>query len=917
MDVDETIVGSGPAPAARDAEPFADSSRVGRYVIVERIGRGAMGEVFAAYDPELDRKVAVKLLQQSRSTERARKQMVREAQALARLTHPNVVTVHDVGKHGERVFIAMEFVEGTTLTDWVAMLEDGPQRWQRVVEVFRGAGAGLAAAHGAGIVHRDFKPDNVLVAGDGRARVADFGLALPVSDPEDPEAQGEDPGDAAAAATETARTDPGRLVGTPAYMSPEQFGSEAPEAASDQFSFCVALYEALFGRRPFAGKNTTALMMSVLTGDVIDPPADTDVPSYVRRAVMRGLSVEPGDRWPSMQDLVAGLTPESRGRRSRGPLIAAAGFVAVLGAVVVVQAGDDAGCERAADLAGRMFTEEHRRSIGEAFERTQASYATDAKQRVVEHLERYTTAWSELHEDACTDHSRGVVSDALHDRKMDCLQRREREFDSLVEVLASADAEVVRNSISATQGLGSLMTCEDADALEQAYDPPPPAIAEQVDEQRKALVEVRTLYRAGRWDDSRAKAELVEQRAAALEYRPLRVEAGLELGRAQAILGEYEAAKTSLDTAWHEALSIGYDQAAVEVAIELVDVTGYQLELREAADQRAADAAAILERIETRTSKDRRILEARLLQAQARTELRLHDFERAAEYLQRAHEIVIEVHGEDSLEAAASLRRLGVLEAARRRPNDAVPLLEQSLDLMRRHLGESHPEIAGSLNNLALSYKNQGRADEAARAFEQGAALVKEQLGPRHPTTHMIWRNLANTYRGALDQPKAVDAYRRWEESVPIDGRLDAATLVLYASSLNELGRGADAAAKLQLGIDIAADLDAEDQGRTYTAVAQYLEHQKQLEPALEYYEKAVAAIEQSTLDTQDLSQACLGTARTLWLRDRPGDRPRALDLAKRARDVLESSVGDVTRHREAVDKWLAGLPPDQRARAE
>lgn len=914
MDVDETIVGSGGAPEER-AEPgwpeqTPDSSRVGRYVIVQRIGRGAMGEVFAAYDPELDRKVAVKLLHQSRSTEKARKQMVREAQALAKLTHPNVVTVHDVGKHHERVFIAMEFVEGTTLTDWVDMLEDGPQRWRKVLEVFRGAGEGLAAAHGAGIVHRDFKPDNVLVAPDGRARVADFGLALPVSDPdEDPSAH--------PTPTETARTDPGGLVGTPAYMSPEQFGFRAPGSASDQFSFCVALYEALFEQRPFDGKNTTALMMSVLAGDLIDPPSDTDVPARVRRAVMRGLSVDPEDRWPSMADLVAALTPEPPRRRSRVPLVAAAGFATALGAVVVVQAGDEPGCEKAGDLAERMFTGEHRRSIDEAFDRTGASYATDTKRRVVERLEYYAAAWSEIHEDACTDHSRGVVSDVLLDRKMECLQRRQREFDSLVGVLVAADADVVRNSISATQGLGSLMTCEDADALELAYDPPPPAIAEEVDAQREALVEVRTLYRAGRWDDARARAESVAQRAAALDYRPLRVEAGMELGRAQETLGDYDGAKASLDSAWHEALAIGYDQAAVEVAILLVDVTGYRLELREAADQRAADAAALLERIDTRTAKDKRMLEAQLLQARARTELRVPDFEPAGDYLRQAHEIVIEVHGEDSLEAAASLRRLGVLEAARRRPDDAVPLLEQSLAIMRRHLGESHPEIAGSLNNLALTYKNQGRREEAARAFEEAAALVKEQLGPRHPTTHMIWRNLANTYRSSQDQPKAIDAYRRWEESVPVDGVLDPATLVLYAGSLHELDRDAEAASKLELGIDIAADLDADDRGRTYVAVASYYENTEELEPALVFFEKAIEAIEDSTLDTQDLSRACLGTARVLWRRNQPGDRRRALGLATRAREVLDRSAGDATRHRELVDEWLAGLPPDERAQAE
>src|SRR5262245_37690244 len=210
-----------------------------------------MGVVYAAYDPELDRRVALKLLHAGGSVE-ARKRLLREAQAMARLAHPNVIAVHDVGTWGDEVFVAMEFVEGPTLAERVRDEEPG---WREVLDLYLQAGEGLAAAHVAGIVHRDFKPQNALVGRDGRVRVLDFGLArgtgaLPPREAE----EGPDSG-AAPGLLVTPLTRSGSRMGTPAYMSPEQFEGLPADELSDQFSFCVALYEALYGERPFGGGN--------------------------------------------------------------------------------------------------------------------------------------------------------------------------------------------------------------------------------------------------------------------------------------------------------------------------------------------------------------------------------------------------------------------------------------------------------------------------------------------------------------------------------------------------------------------------------------------------------------------------------------------------------------------------------------
>jgi formylglycine-generating enzyme required for sulfatase activity len=320
-------------------------------VILERVGSGAMGVVYGAYDPQLDRKIALKILRGigAGAAPLARARMMREAKAMARLQHPNVAAVHDVGvAEDDRVFLATEFLSGGTVHAW---LDAKPRTWREIVAVFTQAGRGLAAAHAEGLVHRDFKPDNVLLDKEGRARVVDFGLArnieaadaesksggtidlgramsdvdAPVEDQHlppryDPNAAtGIDmsPSDKLDKLTRT-----GALMGTPAYMAPEQFQGEPTDERTDQFSFCVALYEALYGERPFDGDTLLTLSMSVTGGNFRALPKDRDVPAWVRRAVMRGLQIQREARYPSMTALIAALEDDPAVKQRRRLLYA-------------------------------------------------------------------------------------------------------------------------------------------------------------------------------------------------------------------------------------------------------------------------------------------------------------------------------------------------------------------------------------------------------------------------------------------------------------------------------------------------------------------------------------------------------------------------------------------------------------------
>ena len=296
--------------------------KIGRFVVVGELGAGGMGVVYEAHDRELDRRVALKVLRGSMASEEERVRMLREGQAMARVTHPNVITVFEVGVAETGVFLAQELLDGGTLASW---LRDSHSQ-DDVIAKFVAAGRGLAAAHAAGLVHRDFKPDNVLLGKDGRVRVADFGLARALGAEEVillTKRAGEEPNASPHPMSPLTRT--GAVMGTPMYMAPEQHEGESVDERTDQFSFCIALYHALYGDWPFAGKTAVALADNVLKGNVQKPPKR--IPSRLRALVLRGLSVTKSDRFPTMDALLAELTRQPTRRLRRFAVLAGAALV--------------------------------------------------------------------------------------------------------------------------------------------------------------------------------------------------------------------------------------------------------------------------------------------------------------------------------------------------------------------------------------------------------------------------------------------------------------------------------------------------------------------------------------------------------------------------------------------------------------
>ena len=558
---------SGAPPKDLAVATLARGATIGRYVVLGLVGRGGMGEVYAAYDPELDRKVAVKLLRIKRgagvSLTEGRQRTLREAQAIARLSHPNVVVVFDVGTYQDQVFIAMEFVEGNTATYW---LQAADRSWQEILKVFLAAGRGLAAAHEKGLVHRDFKPDNVMVGRDNQVRVMDFGLARQVTEksavtaadrvadkPVTPSEGGTTPtqripaavadngaaidfdsastivisglpGGPVLAPTETQTassgmfevqlTRTGAMMGTPAYMAPEQFLGAPTDARTDQFSFCVALYEALYGQRPFGGNTMFALTSNVVQGKVRDPPGESNVPPWIRRILMRGLRPTVNERFASMNELLEAFAKDPAVKRRK---VVAAGLAASL-AVVLVVGGRQVLPDRSAvcgggpaKLAGvwevarpgQPSALARRTRIKNAFLHTGKGYAANVYSTVDRALNTYAESWAAMHQEACeATQVRGEQSAEVLDLRMSCLQERLGGMRALTDLFAEASGDVVENAVSAVNALGSLDRCADVPLLRSVVRPPEdPSTRARVAELRRRLAGLKARYDAGRWKE--------------------------------------------------------------------------------------------------------------------------------------------------------------------------------------------------------------------------------------------------------------------------------------------------------------------------------------------------------------------------------------------------------------------------------
>lgn len=515
-------------PAGKEGnDALARGTRLGRYVILSPIGFGGMGRIYSAFDPELERKVALKILRRraAHGSRGARVRLQREAQAIARLTHPNVVTIFDVQLETEPNFLAMELIEGPTLDQWLA---EHPRSWRRIVEVFVEAGRGLVAAHRAGIAHRDFKPSNVMLANDGRVKVLDFGLSRAA-----PDGGGSESEDLAASPLERRLTDPGVTVGTPAYMAPERFRADDAGPLADQFGFCVALYEALFGKLPFAGETLAELRQNAEGGHLREAPARFRIPAWLLRLVRRGLEANPAARFPSMEVLLEALEAGLKRRWLRDlPAWGAAAMAVCLPLAFTLET--EKGPYRPEDLQQLNSVAERLEEVwneqSRAELRTLFAGAEDLED-LEEGVDSYTWSWrSTLDEAFEATYKRGEQSQEDFARQVVCLDSRLQELDAFLSLAGQQISGTPRLLIG---HLPSPVGCLDRQALSALAPPPEPAEASAVQALRAELAQVRLLLDSGSRDRALAVAEQAERVARHSQYRPIRGEALLHLARAR------------------------------------------------------------------------------------------------------------------------------------------------------------------------------------------------------------------------------------------------------------------------------------------------------------------------------------------------------------------------------------------------
>jgi tetratricopeptide (TPR) repeat protein len=719
---------SGPAPFT----PLARGTAIGRYTVLELLGRGGMGEVYAAYDPELDRKIALKILHAGGGGDaRGRSRLLREAKAIAKLRHPNVVVVHDAGTIDDRVFLAMEHVDGLTLGAWLA---ERPRARAEILTVFIAAGRGLGAAHAAGLVHRDFKPQNVMVGRDGDVRVMDFGLARSIDEAPEPAAPLTAAGDLALSgggADDSAPTltRTGELLGTPLYMAPEQFRADRTDARTDQFSFCVALYQALYATLPFAGAGLGQLMAAVTEGRVQPPPAKSAVPPWLRRIVLRGLSVDPAARWPSMPALTAALSRDPARRRNLW-LAGGAAAAVILGGAFALRASAPrssvcrGGPKRLAEVwetEGSPGPHPRRDAIGAAFLKTGAAHAADTWGRAARVIDDYAGRWLGMYGDACeATQVRGEQSAEVLDLRMTCLGDRLGRVKALADVFAAATPTVVDNAVLASSALPPLDRCADVQLLRAVVPPPDdPAARARVDVLKGDLARVKALGDSGQCAAAAAAGRQLAAEAEKIAYLDLEAESLVEVARSG---GECMSTDEALRDC-RRAFLVGTASRDEEVAAEAAIFLGHF-----EADRTAniADAHTWIDVAGALLQGMRRphpVLESWRLSALARVYGKEGNGQAALETFQRALALIEKTQGLGSEDYAKVLNGIGVLLFDLKHYDEALVYYRRSVDLNTKIIGAEHPMVGLTFFNEAETLNALHRYDEARGAAERALAL--------------------------------------------------------------------------------------------------------------------------------------------------------------------------------------------------
>ena len=775
----------------------ADPVRIGHFIILDKLGEGTAGTVFSAYDEQLDRRVAVKVLPSRDELDFASKQpalrFLRETRALARLSHVNVVRIYEAGEYEQHLYIAMELVTGQTLQTWLARNPKAPLT--DLLPIFVQLGQGLAAAHRAGVIHRDFKPANVLIGDDGVPQIADFGLARLLrpsaasqrSDDDDDDGDGDpdsadsadsessdDHSDAGGSVSRTrlpeaAITATGAVLGTPRYMAPEQYRGERVDGRSDQFSFCVVLWEAIYRRPPFVGRSLFEIQAAIARGPTAAPAealtaasarepavatttkAGAKVPKAVHQMLLRGLAANPADRFDNMEQIVAVLQHqlEPRRRPQRLALTLAAVVAVVVAVVVAIGAAalwflspsvlglqPVSVCAGARQRVAEIWDPQRRASLhGRIRDGAHHAYAAEAWPHLADAVTAYAADWATMHRSACLAHRRGEQSDLMLDKRMACLERSLLALRDALEALSDHDdisAAAMARTQHAMAKLPALARCADLAALAAAVPPPEtPAIAAQVRQLRAQLIRAQTLANLGRTDLALEAASQTVADAKSVPHPPVLAEALLHQGRI--MLALHGSARVAAGEPLHEALLLGLEHGLTSLAVEALARYLFSrgtssrdpavlLPLVPVAEALSKQSSAP----SLQTSPHRTFARALLLNNIGTIYTALGTPDEAEAYFQRALAVTDGAPGDIDIELVNIWKNLALTTA------DAslrASLWQQITSEFERRLGRHHPLTLDARDN----HSRQVISPHRAFTIAEPACVARERL---HPYNH-------------------------------------------------------------------------------------------------------------------------------------------------------------------------------------
>jgi tRNA A-37 threonylcarbamoyl transferase component Bud32/tetratricopeptide (TPR) repeat protein len=879
-DTHTLALGDDELPLGHPPEAIPRGATLGQYVILGQISSGGTGIVYAAFDPSRDRKIALKLLpiddEDPDEAVRRRREVIERIEATAKIDHPCVIETYDVTAYDGGVMVAMEFIDGINLRQWMEARDD-PFPWPEVLRVFREAGAGLAAAHAAGVVHGDFKPDNVLLAKKGRICILDFGLATEIPD-EDPELEPKidlvELKDALPAILSTHEdslpdlTEMGPVMGTPAYMAPERHVGAAGDQKTDQFSFCVAFYEALYGERPYRGSRRATLAEETIHNRVRDAPEGSEVPEWLRAVLLRGLQPRRADRYPSMGALLQDLDHDPVASRRRW--MVGLGAMGALGAAAAGVAYflyfESERCEATEDELAGVWDAGTRADLRSVIEGSGRPHAYDTWRAVEARIDDWMTKWVGLHEQACAaTRIRREASEQLLLRRYACLDARLDEVAAFERVYTTTATPVmIDNAQRVVDSIPLPNDCISMETLETHADAPA-AIHDVIEDLEQREREAWVAWMAGNIPAAQGSADAVREGLEGADFAPLHVHNTMVRGLIERAEGRELEAERLLHEAAARASAEGLQQLAAEAWLRLLETT--------AADPKRTRETAVWA-------------------------------EYAAETIERL--------GDDRLRARL-LRAQGDIARARGKAGDALSLYHRGLTLLER--SNVPPSVqAEALEQLGRIVEERGEYVSAGQYYERAVDLRQQQLGPLHPALASALAALGRA-RLAQDPPRYDDAYPPLERAREIAdanamGASVIAPLDVEMGEIELLRSRAQAAAE---HFARAADMLEAELGQAplraeaLIGLGQTQLERGQLDQARASLEQALEVLGDDASDPLSRGRAHELLALILAEDD---ERRAALEHAGAAIDHYLSAGDAGTTHHERVNQWLESRQP-------